>query len=126
MKVFRLTTIALSLTLLVACGATVVWNTATVEDVVNLLDIGGDINARDERGATPLHGAAAHSKNPEVVALLIDRGADVEARDEDGWTPLHGAAGSNTLGVIGLLIDRGADVSAREKKESYLCILQRD
>ncbi|HIM70910.1 MAG TPA: ankyrin repeat domain-containing protein [Gammaproteobacteria bacterium] len=47
---------------------------------------GTDVNAKDEKGATPLHGAAFTGRM-EVVELLIENGADVNAKDEDGGTP---------------------------------------
>ena len=33
---------------------------------VALLEAGADPNARRNKGATPLHGAAQHSENPEI------------------------------------------------------------
>jgi ankyrin repeat protein len=45
------------------------------------------VNAKGEKGETPLHGAAFTGRM-EVVELLIENGADVNAKDEDGGTPL--------------------------------------
>jgi len=47
-----------------------------------------DVNARDLRGATPLHCAA----NPAVAELLLAHKADVNAKDNQGLTPLQWAA----------------------------------
>jgi len=44
---------------------------------------GADIAARDEDGATPLHGAAWLG-TAETVKALIDAGADIRAQTEDG------------------------------------------
>ena len=55
------------------------------------------MNARDERGQTPLHRAAWLNRNPAVVALLLDRGADATLRDKDGKVPVEIAAENEAL-----------------------------
>ena len=45
-----------------------------------------NLEALAEFGWTPLHIAAAHSDNSEVVVLLLDRGANPKALDEHGNT----------------------------------------
>ena len=65
-----------------------------------LLDAGGDINARDPRGLTPLHEAARWGWN-DVVQFLAGRGADLQAKDNRGNTPVDsalGKAGGNSRG----------------------------
>lgn len=57
-----------------------------------LLAAGADLGARDERGRTALHYAAAIGYT-SVVTLLVERGADVRAADADGVTPLDAANG---------------------------------
>jgi uncharacterized protein len=51
--------------------------TATVKYLVD--ELGADVNAKDEKGYTPLHGAASVGNN-EVVLFLVAKGADVKAR----------------------------------------------
>ena len=47
-----------------------------------LIDNGADVKAKNDDGNTPLHWAAFHNKNPEVIQLLIDNGANVFALDD--------------------------------------------
>ena len=56
-------------------------------EVTECLDAGADVNARDERGRTPLHWAAHYTETPAVIATLLDAGADAKAKDFRGSTP---------------------------------------
>jgi uncharacterized protein len=61
-----------------------------------LLNLGLDINAKDDHGETVMHGAAYKSL-PQVVAFLAARGARIDvwnSRNEYGWTPLSIASGT--------------------------------
>jgi ankyrin repeat protein len=53
------------------------------ETVKFLLDLGLSVDATDNVGRTPLHGAAALGY-PEVVQLLVDHGARLDAKDNGG------------------------------------------
>lgn len=66
-----------------------------LEAVKLLLDLGADINAVDDNGDTPMHGAA-YGAYPTVVKLLADRGADPNVwknANKFGRTPLFLAEG---------------------------------
>ena len=78
------------------------------EIAAQLLDIGSDVNARDNFANTPLHLAVRH---PAMVELLLARGARVDARNAFGHTPLHLAVGDRR--VVELLLAAGADARAR-------------
>ncbi len=59
-------------------------------DVVKkMIDLGADLNARDNNGDTPLFMAAYGNKNPEVIKALLKYGADVNIRDDSGKTALE-------------------------------------
>ena len=65
------------------------WEEMTPEKAQEHLNNGEDVNARDKYGGTPIHYAAAWSKNPKVVQVLLDAEANIMARNELGYTPLH-------------------------------------
>jgi ankyrin repeat protein len=77
------------------------------QDVLDILiKAGGDVNAHDASGATPLMHAVLGGKYG-MVSRLIDAGAKLDATDHVGWTPLHFAARSGEgEEVAGLLIER--------------------
>jgi len=81
-----------------------------------LLKAGGDIHAQDNRGMTPLHGAAFWGWN-DVVKFLVKNGADVNAKENRGLTPVDsalGRTGGNSRG--GQRIDVWEDTAALLKE----------
>ncbi len=84
--------------------------------LLELIASGADVDARDERGWTPLMRAAAYNGDPDIIKTLLDAGADVNARDNLGFTPLMHAVprfNSNSDMIIALL-DAGADAKAKD------------
>ena len=84
-------------------------------------EAGADVNARDRRGATPLHNAAGRWSGEatnliNLAAALLDAGAEVNARDNGRATPLHRAAGVGTSNdsMVSLLVEAGADIHATD------------
>jgi uncharacterized protein len=83
-----------------------------IDSLKLLLKAGGNVNAKDPRGLTPLHEAARWGWN-DVVRFLVDNGADVNAEDNRGNTPVDsalGKAGGNSRG--GQRIDVHEDTAA--------------
>jgi len=81
-----------------------------------LLAAGGEINATEARGQTPLHGAAFWGWN-DVVQFLVDHGANLNATDRQGKTAIDsamGRAGGNSRG--GQRVDVHEDTAALLKK----------
>jgi ankyrin repeat protein len=84
-----------------------------------MLDLGFALEARGERGATPLH-EAAYAGSAVTVQLLLDRGADIEARDTMwdstpiGWASVGSgerpatAPDADWLQTVRILLDHGA------------------
>jgi len=103
-----------------------------------LIDAGGDVQAADENGVSPLrwsvgmaqwHAAqmlldagaehdiftAAGMGDVEVVKELVARDPGVvHAQDEFGGTALHWAAERGTPEMVELLLEKGADIEARD------------
>lgn len=73
------------------------------------------VNAKNDRGRTPLHVAAQNGQN-DMVKLLISKGAEVDARSGWKYTPLTLAAESAHRDVVLTLIDSGADLGAVTKE----------
>jgi Ankyrin repeats (3 copies) len=77
-----------------------------VEIAHAFLEKGASANARDGKGGTALHWAAARGER-KVVELLIARGADMGARDGSGRTPLEVAEMRGKPEIAELLRNRG-------------------
>lgn len=89
--------------LLCACG------TGRLDAALSLLDMGANINARDDGGWTPLHWAASHDA-AEIIRSLIDRGSNVNCVDKNGITPLYLAASKANPSSVRALLESGANV----------------
>ena len=82
-----------------------------------LIDKGANINAKNDKGATPLYFA---TKSFDLTQRLIAMGADVNIQAYGGYTPLMQAAYSGNLEVVKLLGDHGADLNTRGQKGTIL------
>lgn len=107
-----------------------------VEVVRVLVDMGVDVNVRDNKGRTALYELACNvfdidysfvrdvpvdlffgkkmSRVLETVKFLIEKGANVNFVDDRGRTALHEAAARGELEVVRVLVNMGVDVNVRD------------
>ncbi|KAG7401735.1 hypothetical protein PHYBOEH_011024 [Phytophthora boehmeriae] len=89
-----------------------VWTAASdgdIESVRGFLASGGDANAKDEYGYTPLQAAVSYN-HIELVVFLLASGAHATLGDNEKDTPLHRC---ETVECAKILLDHGADLNAR-------------
>jgi len=89
-------------------------NKGNIDVVKLLISQRADVNAKDNKGITPLH-LAVIKCNIDVAKLLISKGADVNATDKYSRTPLHYVAFQGNIDLAKLLISKGADVNVKDK-----------
>ena len=106
--------------------------------VQKLLDRGADVNAQDNHGDGPLHGAA-QTGNVEILDLLLAKGANPNLMNKEGGTPLMWAVVFDREDAARRLLERGADASLKDadghtarywaiknKREKLVALLPRD
>jgi cytohesin len=81
---------------------------------------GADLEAKNNRGRTPLHIAVRQSvglkQKHEMLRLLLEAGANPNVRDPKGQTPLHLVVRDWHVSLVRLLVAAGSDVNARDNK----------
>ena len=75
------------------------------------VDAAADLNAKNDRGRTPLR-LAGIKGHAEVIRLLLNAGADVDEPEDNGITPLFGPALNGHLEAAKILLAHGANVNA--------------
>jgi ankyrin repeat protein len=68
---------------------------------------GADVNARNSKGATPLHIAVAMHFE-DTARMLIEKGADANVKDDRGITPMNIAVYNGDNGIAEALLKAGA------------------
>ncbi|WP_265022323.1 ankyrin repeat domain-containing protein [Wolbachia endosymbiont (group B) of Ischnura elegans] len=95
-------------------------------DMTNLMiNEGADIEAKDNKGRTPVLFAIYLGKW-HIVHLLINKGANIDAKDNIGRTPLHWAARNGHLSIVQHLIEKGANLSIKDNDGKTPLDLARD
>lgn len=98
--------------LVIAC------NKNYLEAIEFLISLGANVNVKDNKGITPLHGACSLN-NTKLAKLLLERGADLEAKDNNGMTPFYYALASKHVEIAQLLLDAGANLDIKDNKGYY-------
>ena len=76
-----------------------------------LIERGGDVHAKDERGWTPLH-VAAYKGHQDFAEFLLQQGVDINTIDYNDRTPLYIATYRNHVDFVKFLLRHGATVDA--------------
>jgi len=79
-----------------------------------MIEMGADVNARNDSGLTPLYWASLRSFT-DIAKILIEMGADVNVRNKDGYTPLYWVSSEGHTEIAKMLIEKGADVNAKNE-----------
>lgn len=80
------------------------------EQLKVLVEYGGDKNAQDNDGRSPLIVATSQNQ-PDSVRALLAINADLELKTNDGWTALHQAV-EYDVNLVRLLVDAGANIQS--------------
>ncbi len=81
--------------------------------VRELLDLGADIECRNDVGHTPLM-MAAYNKRRSIARLLVQRGADLTAVSAEGKTVLHYASQYGDIELAKQVLDARVPVNAAD------------
>ncbi|KAG0235232.1 hypothetical protein BGX31_004337 [Mortierella sp. GBA43] len=100
-------------------------SSGSYSNVVELLNQGADIHARDNAQWTPLHEAALEG-HTKVVEVLLSRGADPNAQGHGNDTALHDSAQNEHADVVRLLLEYGADPDLKNSKGEKPCDVTED
>lgn len=90
------------------------------EKVLNLLELGADIDVRSSKGKSALH-CAAKAGFLKVIDVLLKNGADIDAVDHKGDSSLIEAIRSTIKNrekqraAIGALLNKGANINLKNK-----------
>ncbi|XP_039268604.2 uncharacterized protein LOC120343479 [Styela clava] len=84
------------------------------ETVDELLELGTDINCRNETDRTPIHWAAGNG-HVSVLKILLERDANIEAADKFGMNALLWASWFGHKVCVEMLLRAGAKSTAKNK-----------
>ncbi len=90
---------------------------APPEIIKYLIELGADVNARDENYMTPIMWASFDNANMKTLELLVKSGAKINARARNGRSAIYYAfATKNNLDVIKKLVELGADINVEDEQ----------
>jgi len=79
-----------------------------------IIEMGADLNARDENGETVLRAAAMWGEK-DIAELLINKGANLDLQNNNGVTALMYAAWGRHKQIAELLINKDANLDLQDK-----------
>jgi len=85
----------------------------TTQQLIDLIEVGTDINAQDKDKRTPLIQATIDNQINKMI-ILIRSGADVNIQDSLGYTALHYAAQNFLIDACKLLLENKAIVDIQD------------
>jgi ankyrin repeat protein len=82
-----------------------------------LVAAAADVNARDNDGVQPIHGASicGTGNTAPILSILVAHRADVHSRANDGASPIHYVLSRGTKEALRCLLAHGADANSRRK-----------
>ena len=96
-----------------------------IKKIKELIDMGADVNQKDETGKTALMEASRRG-HKEIAVLLIQKVADVNQKDDYGWTALMWTSRKGRNEIVELLIQNGADVNVKDYKGRNAVMIAKD
>ena len=87
---------------------------------MTLLNMGAEVDSRDNDLRTPLMWAAKRNQL-KCAEILLDFKASTDLQDVGGYSALHVACGHGHNAIVSLLLDRGASLTL-VNKEGFACL----
>ncbi len=85
--------------------------------LISAIELGGNINAVDHKGNTPLHIAASRG-NVESVRFLVKRVKNLDRKNSTGQSALHLAAFNGRVLVVKVLIGKKIQLNERDAQNN--------
>lgn len=86
-----------------------------MEAVEILINLGSNLNDRDNDGYSPLH-VATRMRDTGIVQILLNANANCNIVDDNGLTSLHMAASQGCKGILESIIDYCPDIINKQCK----------